>query len=81
MDIKRSFQIDMEDGSSVVANVILNFEYMGQNYCIYGIDSDNHVDIYCAKNIDGNLIKIVNQEEQDFVNTVVKKLTKAVHVR
>ena len=34
-----------------------------------------------VKNIDGNLIKITNSEEQAFVNTVVEKIVNAVKER
>ena len=81
MNNNKLFTIDREDGSSIVARVMTTFEYMGNKYCIYSIPNGDSVSIYCAKNIEGDLIKIVNEEEQSFVNGVVHKLVKAVGTR
>ena len=81
LDFNRNFTITLEDGSSVVANIIVNFEYMENKYCIYSMNAQDEVNIYCAKNIDGQLIKITNNEEQAFVNTVVNKIVNAIKER
>ena len=81
LDFNRNFTITLEDGSSVVANIIVNFEYMENKYCIYSMNGQDGVNIYCAKNIDGQLIKITNSGEQVFVNTVVNKIVNAIKER
>ena len=81
LDFNRSFTISLEDGSSIVANIIVNFKYMENKYCIYSLNGQDEVNIYCAKNIDGQLIKITNSEEQAFVNTVVNKIVNAIKER
>ena len=81
LDFNRNFTITLEDGSSIVAIIIVNFEYMENKYCIYSMNAQDEVNIYCAKNIDGQLIKITNNEEQAFVNTVVNKIVNAIKER
>ena len=81
LDFNRNFTITLEDGSSLVASIIVNFEYMENKYCIYSMNAQDEVNIYCAKNIDGQLIKITNNEEQAFVNTVVNKIVNAIKER
>ncbi len=81
LDFNRNFTITLEDGSSIVASIIVNFEYMENKYCIYSMNAQDEVNIYCAKNIDGQLIKITNNEEQAFVNTVVNKIVNAIKER
>ena len=81
LDFNRNFTITLEDGSSIVASIIVNFEYMENKYCIYSMHAQDEVNIYCAKNIDGQLIKITNNEEQAFVNTVVNKIVNAIKER
>ena len=81
MDFERNFTITMSDGTIIEANIIVNFEYMNNKYCIYSMNNQGGVDIYCAKNIDGNLIKITNSEEQEFVNMVVNKIVDAIKER
>lgn len=81
MDFDRTFTITMDNGVTVKANIIVNFEYMENKYCIYSMNNNDKVDIYCAKNIDGTLIRITNQEEQAFVDTVVNKIVNAVKER
>ena len=81
LDFNRNFTITLEDGSSVVANIIVNFEYMENKYCIYSMNAQDEVNIYCAKNIDGQLIKITNNKEQAFANTVVNKIVNAIKER
>lgn len=81
IDFDRTFNIHMDDGSIIKANIIVNFEYMNNKYCIYSINKQDRVDIYCAKNIDGTLIKITNNEEQKFVDVVVNKIVNAVKER
>ena len=81
MYFERNFTITMSDGTIIEANIIVNFEYMNNKYCIYSMNNQGGVDIYCAKNIDGNLIKITNSEEQEFVNMVVNKIVDAIKER
>ena len=81
MDLDRTFTIKMNDGKEIKANIMVNFEYAANNYCIYSINTENGADLYCAKNIDGTLIKITNQEEQAFVNTVVEKIVNTIKER
>lgn len=81
MDFEKNFTITMSDGTIIEANIIVNFEYMNNKYCIYSMNNQGGVDIYCAKNIDGNLIKITNSEEQEFVNMVVNKIVDAIKER
>ena len=81
LDFNRNFTITLEDGSSIVDSIIVNFEYMENKYCIYSMNAQDEVNIYCAKNIDGQLIKITNNEEQAFVNTVVNKIVNAIKER
>ena len=81
MDFDRTFTIKMNDGTEIKANIIVNFEYATNKYCIYSINTKDGANLYCAKNIDGNLIKITNSEEQAFVNTVVEKIVNAVKER
>ena len=81
LDFDRNFTITLEDGSSIVASIIVNFEYRENKYCIYSMNAQDEVNIYCAKNIDGQLIKITNNEEQAFVNTVVNKIVNAIKER
>lgn len=81
MDFERNFTITMSDGTIIEANIIVNFEYMNNKYCIYSMNNQSGIDIYCAKNIDGNLIKITNSEEQEFVNMVVNKIVDAIKER
>lgn len=81
MDFEKNFTITMSDGTLIEANIIVNFEYMNNKYCIYSMNNQGGVDIYCAKNIDGNLIKITNSEEQEFVNMVVNKIVDAIKER
>lgn len=81
LDFNRNFTITLEDGSSIIASIIVNFEYMGNKYCIYSMNAQDEVNIYCAKNIDGQLIKVTNREEQTFVNTVVNKIVDAIKER
>ena len=54
---------------------------MENKYCIYSMNAQDEVNIYCAKNIDGQLIKITNNKEQAFVNTVVNKIVNAIKER
>lgn len=82
MDIEdRTFNIIMEDGKKVTADLIMNFNYLDNHYCIYGINKRDKVDIYCAKNISGQLMKIVNPQEQEFVNRVVNKIINVIKER
>ena len=81
LDFNRNFTITLEDGSSIVASIIVNFEYRENKYCIYSMNAQDEVNIYCAKNIDGQLIKITNNEEQAFVNNVVNKIVTAITER
>ena len=82
MDIEdRTFNIIMEDGKKVTADLIMNFNYFENHYCIYGITKRDKVDIYCAKNISGQLMKIVNPHEQEFVNRVVNKIVNVIKER
>lgn len=81
LDFNRNFTIQLEDGSSITANIIVNFEYGANKYCIYSMNGQDEVNIYCAKNIDGQLIKITNSEEQAFVSTVVNKIVEAIKER
>lgn len=81
MDVDKSFNIKLDDGFNIVASIMVNFEYMDNKYCIYSINGKDGIDIYCAKNIDGILIKVTNSEEQSFVNTVVNKIVNAVKER
>lgn len=81
LDFNRNFTIQLEDGSSITASIIVNFEYGENKYCIYSMNGQDEVNIYCAKNIDGQLIKIINSEEQAFVSTVVNKIVEAIKER
>lgn len=81
MDFDRTFTIKMNDGKEIKANIIVNFEYATNKYCIYSTNTKDSANLYCAKNIDGNLIKITNSEEQAFVNTVVEKIVNAIKER
>lgn len=81
MNFDRTFTIKMNDGTELKANIIVNFEYATNKYCIYSINTEDGANLYCARNIDGNLIKITNPEEKDFVNTVVKKIVNAIKER
>lgn len=81
LDFNRNFTVQLEDGSSITASIIVNFEYGENKYCIYSMNGQDEVNIYCAKNIDGQLIKIINSEEQAFVSTVVNKIVEAIKER
>ena len=70
MDFDRNFTMTLDDGRVVTADIIINFEYMDNKYCIYSMNLGDDIGVYCAKNIDGQLIRVTNSEEQDFVNTV-----------
>ena len=78
MDLDKQFKIVLDDGSSIMAEVIVNFKYLDTIYTIYGVNNGDMVSLFCAKNIDGNLIKITDEDEIDFVNTVVNKIVSAV---
>lgn len=67
----------IEKGSiKVKATILTNFELYGDNYCIYTIKSENskNNNIYCAKLINNQLIKIENESEMKLVNKIVTKL-------
>ncbi len=78
MNFLKTFSINMDDGSTILANVVVNFEYMGNKYCIYSVNTESGVDVCCAKNIDGILVKVTDAEEKEFVDTVVGKVVNAV---
>ena len=81
MDFDRNFTMTLDDGRVVTADIIVNFEYMDNKYCIYSMNLGDDIGVYCAKNIDGQLVRVTNREEQDFVNTVVLKIVDMVKGR
>lgn len=67
-------------GKKYKANIITNFEIYQDNYCIYTIpdETTKNYNVYCAKIVGNNLVKIENEEELKLTNKVVTKLINAV---
>ena len=75
MEDNKIFYIE-KDGLKVKATILTNFELYGDNYCIYTIQSENskNNDVYCAKLMNNQLIKIENEEEIKLTNKIVSEL-------
>lgn len=75
MEDNKVFYVE-KNGTKIKATILTNFELYGDNYCIYTIPIPNskEIDMYCAKLIDNQLIKIENEEEIKLTNKVVNKL-------
>ncbi len=66
------FQIE-KDGTKYKANILTNFELYNNHYCIYTIPSDTskNYNVYCAKIIENNLVKIEDEQEIKLTNKIV----------
>lgn len=75
MEENKTFYIE-NNGQRIKANIITFFEVLNENYCIYSLQNHPLVDIYCAKIINNNLVKIEDEEEKERINNIVKQLLK-----
>lgn len=75
MEENKTFYIE-NNGQRIKANIITCFEVLNENYCIYSLQNHPLVDIYCAKIINNNLVKIEDEEEKERINNIVKQLLK-----
>lgn len=65
-----------KNGEKLKANILTCFEVLNENYCVYSIQNPPSVDVYCAKLINNNLVKIEDEEEKERINNIVKQLLK-----
>ena len=79
MEESNVFYIEKE-GKNYQANIVTNFEIYGDNYCIYTIPNETtkNYNVYCAKIVGNNLVKIENEEELKLTNKIVTELINSV---
>lgn len=79
MEEANVFYIEKE-GIKYKANIITNFEIYNDNYCIYTIPDETaqNYNVYCAKIVDNNLVKIENEQEQKLTNKIVTELINSI---
>lgn len=69
-----------KDNNKYKAQVITDFEIYGDRYCIYKLVHDDQNNVYCAKYVDNNLVKIDNEEELNLTKKIVTKLIESLKV-
>lgn len=73
----------LRDGEKLDINVVLNFKFNGNIYCVYSIvnrDNTNKCDIYCGKIVENVLRNITEETEKNAVNKIVKDLFNSVQL-
>lgn len=79
MEEVNTFYIE-KDGIKYKANIITNFEIYNDNYCIYTIpdETTKNYNVYCAKILGNNLVKIENEKEKKLTNKIVTELINSI---
>lgn len=79
MEESNVFYIE-KDGKNYLANIVTNFEIYGDNYCVYTIQDEitKNYNVYCAKIVGNNLVKIENEKELKLTNKIVTELINSV---
>ena len=72
---QNTFYIETDKGK-IKATILTNFEIYGDYYCVYTIPVEHtkNYNVYCAKNIEGKLVPITDENEQNRINKIVKEL-------
>ena len=69
-----------KEGKKYQATILTNFRISQNNYCIYTIPSETskNQNVYCAKIIDNNLVKIIDEKEKQLTDKVVTELVNGI---
>ena len=71
----------IKDGERFKVNIINNFKFNGNLYCVYSIantEEEDRCDIYCGKIVEGVIRNIEDEQEKRAVDTIVKDIFDSV---
>lgn len=79
MEEQNKFYIE-SNGKKILANILINFELYGDNYCVYTVSQNNSQEykVHCAKILGSTLIKIENEREKSMTNKIVQQLLQSI---
>ena len=73
-EYKKVYYANDSNGNPVELQSLISFIYKGNKYVLFLDDTS----IFCAKNIDGQLLEITDQEEMDSTNDIIKKIIRNI---
>lgn len=73
-EYKKVYYVNDSNGNPVELQSLISFIYKGNKYVLFLDDTS----IFCAKNIDGQLLEITDQEEMDSTNDIIKKIIRNI---